>query len=76
MTGHIKPTARRARRYYRCDQRSAPWCVGIREGERHWVQAIPPGDNDLDNKTWWRMRECAACAEYCGRPLPEEAKAA
>ncbi len=75
MTGRIPPKVRRARRGYRCMTRSAPWCQGIRQGERHLVHVLPPHDNDIGNEGWRRERECAACAEWCGRPIPAEAVA-
>lgn len=74
MTGHIKPTIRRARRDYRCMTQSAA-CTGVRAGERHWVHTLAPGDNDFGNDGWLRGRECASCAALYGRPLPEEVAA-
>ncbi len=68
----IAPTVRRARRFYGCMTKAAPWCTGIRAGDRHWVHVLPPG-SDIGNERWWRSRECAACADWYGRPIPEVA---
>lgn len=73
MAGRIPAKVRRARRWYRCDSKAAPWCTNIKQGERHLVHVLAPGSSEFDNRTWWRMRECAACAEWCGRPVPAEA---
>jgi hypothetical protein len=72
MAGRIPSRVRRARRHYSCESKAAPWCVGIKEGERHLVHVLAPGNGDIGNLTWWRSRECAACAEWCGRPVSPE----
>ena len=41
-------------------------------GALHLESVASPNHDDLGNTTWWRMRECAPCADLCGRPIDEE----
>lgn len=63
----IRSTTRRARRPHRCER-----CRDvIPPGALHLESVASPNHDDLGNTTWWRMRECARCAELCGRPIDE-----
>lgn len=46
----------------------------IQPGTRYRTSALTP-NSDLGNLGWWHEKECATCAEACGRPIPAETRA-
>lgn len=61
----IHTQTRTARKTHHCSRCQTP----IRPGERHNAHTAFPHDNDLGNTGFWRLRECADCAEAAGRPV-------
>ena len=43
------------------------YCPSILPGEVYLEHTAFPGDGDLNNERFWRIRECAACATRYGR---------
>lgn len=61
----IFAATRTARKVHQCGR-----CYHeIRPGDRYRVAALTP-NSDLGNVGWWHEKECAPCAEMCGRPIP------
>ena len=63
----IRESTRKARKVHYCSRCNTPIPVGA----LHLESVASPNHDDLGNTTWWRMRECARCAELCGRPIDE-----
>jgi hypothetical protein len=59
----MRTTRRRARKAHRC-----PTCRStIPIGATYLEHVASPNHEDLGHQYWWRLPECAACAEMCGR---------
>lgn len=57
-----RTTTRRARKRFRCGCGAT-----IRPGDRYLEHVASPHHDDLCNPHWWRVQECASCAERYGR---------
>jgi hypothetical protein len=61
----MRSQTRTARKTHRCNRCPAR----IRPGERYLEHVASPNHDGLGNTGWWRITECADCADTCGRPV-------
>lgn len=61
----IRTIARTARKPHRCSRCSHR----IKPGDRYLSHTASPQHDGLGNEGWWRLPECAGCAEICRRPI-------
>lgn len=64
MAGLMHTATRTARKPHRCGRCGSR----IQRGERHLRHSLSPG-GDMGFVGWMHERECASCAEKCGRPV-------
>lgn len=64
----IRSTAHTARKpHLCCDCNYSGGKPAIQPGDRYLSMVASPDHDDLGNRHWWRLKECAECAERHGR---------
>jgi hypothetical protein len=63
-------TGRTARKRHRCES-SAQRCQEryIEPGDRYIEMTLPPGNAEVDNDGWWRVKACLPCASWFNHEL-------